>query len=133
MPDQASAYQRVEAASAVTISFGGLTAALCVIWPAAAAAGWLEQPHWAELLALFVVGMIFVGLGWGVRRGSRTCTAIAATLAGVIVVCQLYATWKSTSGQSGSLFFLVLAALVLAGNQVAWKDLGRIKEGRPKP
>jgi len=129
MDERVPARQRIEAAGAVTISFGVLTGILAVVWLVIAdeeAAGEAGTLQFALTLA---VGVVFALLGWGVMRHNRTCAAAAATLAGVLVTGQLAGTFLGQGPAGGSLFFLVLPAIVLAGNWVAWREMHSPPDG----
>ena len=117
--------QRIEAAGAVTIIFGVLTAILAAVWQFAAAMGKMPQSPASNILGLLAVASVFALLGWGVMKLKRPCAAVAGALAGVIVVGQVAGTFWGDSSAGSSLFFLLGSGFVLAGNWVAWQEMGK--------
>lgn len=132
MPNQSN--RRIEAAGAVTIIFGVLTAVLTAGWAVVAIViqrSGQDLPM-MDLALLLVVGTGFVLLGWGVLRRKRACAALAGALAATLLTLQALVAMM-TQGESISLYFLVLPAFVLAGNWVAWREMGELGEERATP
>ena len=119
--------RRIEAAGAITIIFGVLTALLAAGWmitSAIARAGEEDLPF-AEAAVALLVGTGFVLLGWGVLRCTRLCAGLAAGLAGTLLVLQVLSMLAGNGG--GSLYLLLLPIIVVTANGLAWREIG------PKP
>ncbi len=118
---------RIQAAGAVTIIFGVLTAMLPAAWVVILLIthGQDEMPPMAQMSLTLLVGIAFVMFGWGVLRHMRFCAALAGALATAPLTLQLMTAFGGKT-EHGSMFFLVLSAFVLGANCLAWREIGRL-------
>lgn len=116
--------RRIEAAGAVTIIFGVLTAFLAAAWVITGTITRTSEESLSlgEAATAILVGTAFVLLGWGVLRHRRLCTVIAAGLAVLILALQLISIFFVDAG-AGSLYLLVLPLFVMTANWLAWREM----------
>lgn len=131
--NQSVAYdRRIEAAGAITMVFGILTALMAAgsVVTCVFAGTYQEALPLGPASRLLLAGTGFVLLGWGTLRRSRLCVVIAAAAASLLLVFQLL--WILLDGVSGaSLFLQVLPAVVLATNILAWRKMPATASGSP--
>jgi hypothetical protein len=116
----------IDAAGGVTIVFGvmtGVLAAGLVVTETIARTAQEALPL-AESGVALLTGTGFVLLGWGVLKQISVCAATAGVLAGAILVLELLWRFLGYPGR-GSTYLLVMPLLVLAGNGLAWLEMGR--------
>lgn len=115
--------RRVQAAGAVTLVFGVLTACLATAWVITSGLNRASQdsPPLAQASLVILIGTLFILLGWGVLRRKRLCALLAAVFATVLLAFHLFATLVVDC--EGSLYFLLVPLFVLASNWLAWQEM----------
>jgi hypothetical protein len=116
--------RRIEAAGAITLVFGVLTALLAAAWMVTSVLARVskETLPFGEMAVGILLGTFFVLLGWGVLRHKAFCALGALGLAFTLLAMQLVSIGVFHNGD-GSIYLLILPLFVIIGNWLAWREM----------